>query len=36
MEDKDPVVLPEQAAVVSRILEGIYISAQTGKEYIFE
>ncbi|MBQ4637991.1 MAG: Gfo/Idh/MocA family oxidoreductase [Clostridia bacterium] len=36
VEDKDPVVLPEQAAVVSRILEGIYISAQTCKEYIFE
>ncbi|MEK4330671.1 Gfo/Idh/MocA family oxidoreductase [Paenibacillus sp. FSL R7-0297] len=30
-EDKDPVVTPEQAYVVSRILEAIYESAQTGK-----
>ncbi len=29
-------VLPEQAACVTRILEGIYISAQTGKPYYFE
>jgi predicted dehydrogenase len=29
-------VLPEQAAVVTRILEGIYISAKTGKQYTFE
>ncbi|MDR0475927.1 MAG: Gfo/Idh/MocA family oxidoreductase [Treponema sp.] len=29
-------VLPEQAAVVTRILEGIYISAKTGKAYNFD
>jgi predicted dehydrogenase len=29
-------VLPEQAAVVTRILEGIYISAKSGKPYYFE
>ena len=29
-------VLPEQAAVVTRILEGIYISAKTGKPYNFK
>ncbi|MDR2536076.1 MAG: Gfo/Idh/MocA family oxidoreductase [Treponema sp.] len=29
-------VLPEQAAVVTKILEGIYISAKTGKPYYFE
>ena len=29
------VVLPEQALVVSQILEGIYISAKTGKPYYF-
>ncbi|MCL2042715.1 MAG: Gfo/Idh/MocA family oxidoreductase [Treponema sp.] len=28
-------VLPEQAAVVTRILEGIYIAAKTGKPYFF-
>jgi len=28
-------VLPEQAAAVTRILEGIYISAKTGKQYVF-
>jgi predicted dehydrogenase len=30
-EDKDPVVTPEQAFVVSQILEAIYESAKTGK-----
>jgi predicted dehydrogenase len=30
------IVLPEQAAVVTRILEGIYKSAETGKPYYFE
>lgn len=30
-EDKDPVVTPEQAFVVSQILEAIYESARTGK-----
>jgi predicted dehydrogenase len=29
-------VLPEQAAVVTKILEGIYISAKTGKPHYFE
>lgn len=29
-------VLPEQAAVVTRILEGIYTSAKTGKPYYFD
>ena len=32
----DLYVLPEQAAAVTRILEGIYISAGTGKPYYFE
>ena len=35
VDDTDPIVLPEQALVVSQILEGIYISSKTGKEYIF-
>ena len=35
LEDKDPVVLPEQALVVTQILEGIYESAKTGKPYYF-
>lgn len=30
------VTTPEKAAVVSRILEGIYISAQTGEPYYFD
>ena len=29
-------VLPEQAAAVTRILEGIYISAKNGKQYNFD
>ena len=29
------VTLPEQALVVSQILEAIYISAKTGKPYYF-
>jgi len=33
--DTDPVTLPEQALVVSRILEGIYTSAKTGEIYYF-
>ncbi len=32
----DLVTTPEKAAVVTRILEGIYISAQTGKPYYFD
>ena len=31
INDKDPVVLPEQAYVVTQILEAIYESAKTGK-----
>ena len=34
--DKDPVVLPEQALVVTEILEGIYKSAETGKPVYFD
>ena len=34
--EKPPVTLPEKAAVVTRILEGIYISANTGKPYMFD
>ena len=33
--DTDPVVLPEQACVVSEILEAIYTSAKTGQPYYF-
>ena len=33
--DTDPIVLPEQAVVVSRILEAIYQSAETGKPVYF-
>lgn len=31
LQDKDPVVLPEQALVVTEILEAIYKSSETGK-----
>lgn len=34
-EGGKPCVLPEQALVVSQILEGIYVSAKTGKPYYF-
>ena len=34
--DTDPVVLPEQACVVSEILEAIYTSARTGKPVYFD
>jgi predicted dehydrogenase len=34
-KDKDPVVTPEQACVVSEILEAIYESAKTGKAVYF-
>lgn len=33
--DTDPVVLPEQACVVSEILEAIYESARTGEPFYF-
>ena len=36
INDTDPCVLPEQAYVVTRILEGIYESAKTGKPYYFD
>jgi predicted dehydrogenase len=36
VNDKDPVVLPEQALVVTKILEGIYTSAKTGEIYRFD
>ena len=36
VNDKDPVVLPEQALVVTQILEGIYTSAKTGEIYRFD
>lgn len=32
LEDKEPTVLPEQAIVVTKILEAVYKSAKTGKE----
>lgn len=34
--DRDPVVTPEQACVVSEILEAIYESAKTGKAIYFD
>ncbi len=34
--DTDPTVLPEQACVVSQILEAIYISSKTGEAVRFE
>lgn len=34
-KDKKPVVLPEQALVVSQILEAIYTSSKTGKPVYF-
>lgn len=36
INDTDPVVLPEQACVVSEILEAIYTSSKTGKPVYFE
>ncbi|MGG4469431.1 Gfo/Idh/MocA family oxidoreductase [Paenibacillus alvei] len=35
-EDKEPLVKPEEAFVVTKILDAIYQSAETGKEIIFE
>ena len=34
--DTEPYVKPEQAAVVSQIIEGIYKSAATGQEVFFD
>ncbi len=36
VEDTQPTVLPEQAAVVSDILEAIYTSSKTGKPVYFD
>ena len=36
LTDTDPVVLPRQALVVTRILEAIYESAKTGKPVYFD
>lgn len=36
INDTQPTVLPEQAIVVTRILEAIYESAKTGKEVVFD
>ena len=36
VEDTDPVVLPEQALVVSEILEAIYTSSETGEPVYFK
>ena len=36
VNDTDPVVLPEQACVVSEILEAIYESSKTGKPIFFD
>lgn len=36
VNDKEPLVKPEQALVVTQILEGIYESAKTGKPVYFE
>ena len=33
--DTEPLTKPEQAFCVTRILEGIYESAKTGKPYYF-
>jgi len=35
LNDKEPVVLPQQAYTVSRIVEAIYESAATGKTVYF-
>lgn len=34
-EDKEPFIRPEEAMVVTQIIEGIYESAKTGKEVFF-
>jgi len=36
INDTEPLVLPEQALCVTRILEAIYESAKTGKEVVFD
>lgn len=36
VNDHDPIVLPEQALVVSEILEAIYVSSKTGEPFYFD
>ena len=36
INDTEPLVKPEQASVVTQILEAIYKSAETGKEVYFD
>ena len=36
INDHDPIVLPHEALVVSKILEAIYESSKTGKPVYFE
>lgn len=36
INDTEPCVTPQQAYIVSKILDGIYKSAKTGKPYYFE
>ncbi len=36
LEDKEPLVKPEEAFVVTKILDAIYQSAKSGKEVIFD
>ena len=36
VEDLDPIVLPEQAAVVTQIIEAIYQSGRTGRTVYFD
>ena len=36
VNDTEQVVLPEQAMVVSQILEAIYVSSETGKPVFFD
>ena len=34
--DRDPAVLPEEAAVVTRVIEAVYRSAETGETVLFD
>ncbi|MFR3161110.1 MAG: hypothetical protein ACLTQG_04320 [Hungatella sp.] len=36
VEDKEPLVRPEQAFVVTKVLDNIYKSAATGKTIYFD
>jgi predicted dehydrogenase len=33
--DKEPLVKPDQAFIVTKILDAVYKSAETGKEIVF-